>query len=95
MTLVLHSPRLKSWIMGTVYKIISLIFKTLETMNKTSKKLTVTAINDAGNITAFFNELPGLVVQGNSMENVRNKLGALLKSFIKRLETVGDNFDIS
>lgn len=49
---------------------------------------------DSGAITAFFNELPGLVVQGNSQDDVKNKLNALLKSYIKRLEAMSEDIEI-
>ena len=57
--------------------------------------LTVTAVHhvSSGNITAFFNELPGLLVQGNSDDDVKQKLRSLLNSFKKRLDAVND-FDI-
>lgn len=61
-----------------------------------SKKLTVTAVShaDSGMITAFFNEMPGLLVQGKSSEDVRTKLGALLDSYIQRLDSIKGNIDI-
>ena len=64
--------------------------------NKDSKKMTVTAIPDPHSkvITAFINELPGLVVQANSLEEVRVKLDSLLKSYIRRLQSIGNNFEI-
>lgn len=54
-------------------------------------KLTVTAVvDDQNRVTAFFNELPALVVQGNSDDDVKQKLGSLLKSFVKRLQSAKD-----
>lgn len=66
-------------------------------MNKPTTKLSVTAMLDSNSniITAFFNELPGLVVQGNSEDDVKMKLKDLLKLYIKRLETIGKDFDIT
>lgn len=69
--------------------------KNLNVMKK-SKKLSVTAVvNDNTDIiTAFFNDLPAVVVQGNNMDDVRVKLTSLLQSFIKRLQNQGTDFDI-
>lgn len=66
-------------------------------MNKPTTKLSVTAIldNDSKIITAFFNELPGLVVQGVSEGDVRTQLKDLLGLYIKRLENIGKDFDIT
>ncbi|WP_106929462.1 hypothetical protein [Adhaeribacter arboris] len=64
-------------------------------MIKPSKKLTVTGIlNNSGRITAFFNEMPGLVVQGISEEDVKDKLIILLDAYIIRLESMKNNLDI-
>ncbi len=65
-------------------------------MSKQSKELTVTAVQDqkSGQITAFFDELPGLVVQGNSDNDIKNKLGSLLDSYIKRYESRKNNMVI-
>jgi hypothetical protein len=51
-------------------------------MKKTSKGLTVTAVidGDSRTITAFFNELPDLLVQGKDMEDIKTKLRSLLNS---------------
>ena len=59
-------------------------------MNKAAKKFTVTAILDQkSNITtAFFDDLPGLVVQGSSLDDVKVKLKDLLKLYIKRLQSI-------
>jgi hypothetical protein len=56
-------------------------------MKKTSKGLTVTAVIDSGSkiITAFFNELPVLLVQGKDMDDIKIKLVSLLKSYVKRM----------
>jgi hypothetical protein len=64
--------------------------------NKSSKKLIVTAVfdNHSKAITAFFNEFPGLIVQANSLDDVKVKLDSLLKSYIKRLQSIGNNFEI-
>lgn len=69
--------------------------KNLNVMKK-SKKLSVTAVVDDNTniITAFFNDLPALVVQGNTMEDIRTKLTSLLQSFIKRLQNLSTDFDI-
>lgn len=65
-------------------------------MSNKSKNLTATAIVDAqsGSITAFFNEIPGLLVQGSSDDDVKKKLGSLLESYIRRLDSVKHNFDL-
>lgn len=66
-------------------------------MKKPAKKgLTVTAVlhPDDGVITAFFDELPGLVVQGTSDDDVETKLKSLLNSYIKRLDSIKDNLNI-
>jgi hypothetical protein len=65
-------------------------------MNNPSQKLTATGIvqSGTGTVTAFFNEIPGLLVQGNSEEDAKNKLSSLLSSYIKRLQSIGSNFDI-
>jgi hypothetical protein len=65
-------------------------------MNKASKKLTVTAVLDTNSktITAFFNELPGLVVQGKDVNDIKGKLRSLLASYVKRLQTIGKDFEI-
>lgn len=66
-------------------------------MNKPTTKLSVTAIleKDSKIITAFFNELPGLVVQGVSESDVKTQLKDLLRLYIKRLENIGKDFDIT
>ena len=63
---------------------------------KQSKKLSVTAVVDDNTnlITAFFNDLPALVVQGRNDDDVRVKLTSLLQSFIKRLQNQGTDFEI-
>jgi hypothetical protein len=64
-------------------------------MSKPAIKLTATAVVDQNSrITAFFNELPALVVQGDSDDDVKEKLGSLLQSFIKRLQSADNNFEI-
>ena len=65
-------------------------------MANLSSKLTVTAVMDKDNncITAFFNELPGLVVQGKTTDDIKNKLQSLLASYIKRLDSLKNNFEI-
>lgn len=64
-------------------------------MSKQSKKLTVTAVLDkhTGQATAFFDELPGLVVQGNP-DDIKGKLTSLLDSYLKRYESRKNNIDI-
>lgn len=60
-------------------------------------KLSVTAILDKDSkiITAFFNELPGLVVQGNNEDDVRMKLKDVVGLYTKMIETIGKEFDIT
>jgi hypothetical protein len=69
--------------------------KNLNVMKK-SKKLSVTAVVDRNTkvITAFFNDIPAVVVQGNTMDDVRVKLTSLLQSFIKRLQSQSTDFEI-
>lgn len=69
--------------------------KNLNVMKK-SKKLSVTAVVDGHTkaITAFFNDIPAVVVQGNTMEDVRVKLTSLLQSYIKRLQSQSTDFEI-
>jgi hypothetical protein len=69
--------------------------KNLHGMKK-SKKLSVTAVVDdkTSLVTAFFNDLPALIVQGKDIDDVRYKLTSLLKSFIKRLENRSNDFEI-
>lgn len=69
--------------------------KNLNVMKK-SKKLSVTAVVDGNTkaITAFFNDIPAVVVQGNTMEDVRVKLTSLLQSYIKRLQSQSTDFEI-
>ena len=64
-------------------------------MTNPTKKMTVTAVihQDSGTITAFFNELPGLVVQGDSKDDVKGKLTSVLDSYIKRLDSIKNNMD--
>jgi predicted RNase H-like HicB family nuclease len=63
---------------------------------KNSKKMTVTAVIDDHTqlVTAFFNDLPAVVVQGVSIDDVRVKLTSLLQSFIKRLQSQSTDFEI-
>jgi hypothetical protein len=63
-------------------------------MRNPTKGLTVTAIAYKGYITAFYNELPGLVVQGTSNDDVKVKLMFLMDSYIKRLDSIKNNIDI-
>lgn len=65
-------------------------------MTNPKNKMSVTAVlhQDSGRITAFFNELPGLVVQGHSNNDVKTKLSSLLDSYIKRLDSMKHNMDI-
>lgn len=69
--------------------------KNLNDMKK-SKKLSVTAVVDGHTklVTAFFNDLPAVVVQGKNMDDVRVKLTSLLQSFIKRLQSQSADFEI-
>jgi predicted RNase H-like HicB family nuclease len=66
-------------------------------MNKATRKFTVTALldNKSNIITAFFDDLPGLVVQGSNESDVKNKLQDLLKLYIKRLQSIGNDFEIT
>lgn len=79
----------------TIYSIFIDRLK-LKAMTGKTKKLTVTAIQDEdeGVVTAFFNELPGLVVQGKNRDDVSEKLVSLLDSYIERLENSDRDFDI-
>jgi len=62
---------------------------------KKPKRLSVTAVEDkSGTYTAFFNDLPAIVVQGKDIDDVRVKLTSLLKSFIKRLQNQSNDFEI-
>lgn len=63
-------------------------------MSTPSKGLSVTAVNYKGVITAFFDDMPGLVVQANSADDVKHKLSSLLASYIKRLDSIKDNINI-
>lgn len=65
-------------------------------MATATNRLTVTAVvsGPTGAITAYFNELPGLLVQGNTIDDVRLKLRSLLDSYIKMLDAGKQNFDI-
>jgi hypothetical protein len=69
--------------------------KNLHDMKK-SKKLSVTAVVDdkSSLVTAFFNDLPAIVVQGKDIDDVRQKLTSLLRSFIKRLQSQSNDFEI-
>lgn len=71
------------------------MIKNLNVMKK-SKKLSVTAVVDdqTNLVTAFFNDLPAVVVQGKDVDDVRTKLTSLLQSFIKRLQTQSTDFEI-
>lgn len=63
-------------------------------MEPKSKKLTVIAVDHAeGNMTAFFKELPGLLVQGNDEKEITTKLRVVLKAYIARLES-SEDFEI-
>lgn len=65
-------------------------------MSNPTKKLTVTAIPNGNGrpMTAFFNELPALVVQGFNDEEILGKLASLLESYIKRLDSLKGNLEI-
>lgn len=53
------------------------------------------AIQDPnGGFTAFRVDLPGLVVQGNSLTDVAQKLNTLLQNFIAKLEESRDDSEI-
>ncbi len=64
-------------------------------MSNASNSLTVTAVSlgDSKVITAFFNQLPGLVVQGDSVNDVKVKLHSVLQTYIKKLQSIND-FDV-
>ncbi len=66
-------------------------------MSTNSKQLTVTAVTDSksGVVTAFFNELPGLLVQSDTTDDVVDKLKSLLRSYIKRLDSIKDNIHVN
>jgi hypothetical protein len=57
-------------------------------MPSNSKKLTVTAVTHphSGIITAFINQLPGLVVQGSDDADVQKKLDAILTSYVNYVQ---------
>lgn len=61
-----------------------------------SKQLTVTIIEHekSGIITAFVNELPGVLVQGSDEDDATVKLRSLLNTYIQRLRSMDDNFTI-
>ena len=65
-------------------------------MQQPFKKSPVTAVvdHDSGKVTAFFNDHPGLLVQGDSLDDVKNKLNSLLSSYAKRINSMRDNLDI-
>jgi len=50
----------------------------------------VTILSNPGSnvLTGYLTDLPGLLVQGNSDSDVRNKLASLLESYIKKLEII-------
>ena len=54
-------------------------------MKPSQQKLNVTAIvhGDTGVITAFVTKLPGLLVQGNSHDDVAAKIDKVVQVFIK------------
>ena len=58
-----------------------------------SKVITVQN-GDSGKITAFFSDLPGLVVQGNSKSDVVQKLVKLVEAFAEGLKKSSNNLDI-
>ena len=66
----------------------------MQIMNNQSKGAVTAVMHETGAITAFFNELPGLVVQGNSHDDVKNKLNALIKAYIRRLEAMSEDIEI-
>ncbi len=56
-------------------------------------KVTAIVTAKTGNVTAYFNDMPGLLVQGSSMDDIKIKLKSLLKFYIDKLQSV-DNFEI-
>jgi hypothetical protein len=88
-----HFNTVKSY---NVQKVLSSEYKNFANMNDNpSKKLTVTAVSHPdGIITAFPNELPHLIVQGNSMDDIAKKMQALLNWYSVRLQKSSNNLDI-
>jgi hypothetical protein len=90
--LILLRKYLSNATFGT--KIYLFSINKLKKMINPSKRPSVTAVDYGGVITAFFTDLPGLVVQGNSADDVHHKLASLLDSYIKRLNNLKNNIDI-
>lgn len=65
-------------------------------MNNLPKSLKVTAIEheSSGVITAFVTQMPGLLVQANSTDEIKYKLDRLLENFIKKLDASRKNLEI-
>lgn len=65
-------------------------------MRNPTKKMSVTAVlhEDTGQITAFLNDMPGLLVQGDSNDDVKAKLKSLTESYIKKFDSIKDNIEI-
>jgi len=65
-------------------------------MKPSQQKLNVTAIvhGDTGVITAFVTKLPGLLVQGNSHDDVAAKIDKVVQVFIKALDQSRNNLEI-
>lgn len=64
-------------------------------MNTPSKKLQAIAFeHDDGVITAYIKELPGLVVQGKTQEEIKLKLHSLVEVFIQKLQASRNNIEV-
>lgn len=50
--------------------------------------------HDNGVITAFVHSVPGILVQGKTMDDVRTKLVAAIESYAKRISSIRNNFSI-
>ncbi|WP_295233873.1 hypothetical protein [Sediminibacterium sp.] len=65
-------------------------------MSTKPKQLTVTAIQDSntGVFTAFFNEMPGLLVQTKSQDDIVQKLKIVLDAHLTRLNSIKNNIQV-
>jgi predicted RNase H-like HicB family nuclease len=64
-------------------------------MNNALHKYSVTAVmHSDGIVTAYVNDLPGILVQGNSSDDVKSKIEIVLESYIKKLQKISSNIEI-